>query len=75
MNEEDENFSKWLSQVARDASKNAIQECIDAGIPYVTLRGTQLLKIYPDGKHEILKEYTYDELYVTLDMVDENVKD
>lgn len=80
MDEEDEGFSKWVSQVAHDASKNAIQECIDAGIPYVILRGIQLLKVYPNGTHKILKEFNYDELYVTLEkskiyMVDKNVKD
>ena len=56
MDEEDEGFSEWISQVAIRASHNAIQECIDAGIPYVVLRGTQILKIYPDGTLQIIKE-------------------
>ena len=67
MDEEDPGYSEWAAQVARDASRNAIQECIDMKIPYVILRGAQLIKIYPDGHIEILKEYDSDKLIATLD--------
>lgn len=67
MDEEDEGFSEWIAQVARNASRNAIQELIDNNIPYVVLRGSQLLKIYPDGHKEVLKEYDPDKLVVILD--------
>lgn len=67
MDEEDPGFSEWVTAVARKASQNAIQECIDMEIPYVVLRGWQLLKIYPDGREEVLKEYDPSKLIVLLD--------
>ena len=67
MDEETPGFSEWVAKVAKQASKNAIQETIDAGVAYVVLRGNQLLKIYPDKHEEVIKEYNPEKLIIMLD--------
>ncbi len=57
--------SKWpeyvrrLSKSAAAASQHAIEELFAAGIPAVFARDGKLVKQYPDGHEEILKEVSY----------------
>lgn len=56
--------SKELEQTAKDASNQAIKEAFALGIPITIQEGNKLIKVFPNGKKEVLK--TIDEAFVKL---------
>ena len=54
--EEMPGFTEWLSRVAKEASQKAAQETLDAGRPITIVEGDYIVRKYPDGHSEIIKE-------------------
>ena len=54
--------SKWpedvkaLSKAAQDASRAAVESLLEKGIPVVYAEGRNIVKQYPDGRVEVIRE-------------------
>jgi hypothetical protein len=45
---------KDLSRSAENASRKAVSDAFSKGLPITVQRGKQIIKIYPDGKEELI---------------------
>ena len=45
-----------LAKAAREAGQDAVRRLLGKGIPVVYLKGKDLIKLYPDGHEEVIKE-------------------
>ena len=48
--------TRKLAESARQASRAAIKRLLGKGIPVVFLKGNNIIRLYPDGHEEIIKE-------------------
>ena len=49
-------FTEWLANVAREASRKAAQETLDAGRPITIAQDGYIVRKYPDGHIERIKK-------------------
>ena len=49
-------YVRKLAEDARNASRAAIKRLLSKGIPVVFVKGKDLIRHYPDGHEEIIKE-------------------
>ncbi|MBP1582369.1 MAG: hypothetical protein J6866_00305 [Victivallales bacterium] len=49
-------YVRELAKAAREASRAAIKRNLDNGIPVAFVKGKDLIRLYPDGHEEIIKE-------------------
>ncbi|MBP5638159.1 MAG: hypothetical protein J6X55_01675 [Victivallales bacterium] len=49
-------YVRNLAKAAREASRAAIKRLLGKGIPVVFVKGKDLIRLYPDGHEEIIKE-------------------
>ena len=49
-------YVRKLSKTAWEAGQAAIKRLLDKGIPAVFVKGKDLIRLYPDGHEEIIKE-------------------
>lgn len=49
-------YVRKLAKSAREASRAAIRRLLDKGIPAVFVKGRDLIRLYPDGHEEVIKE-------------------
>ena len=49
-------YARRLAKAAREASRAAIKRLLDKGIPVVFVKGKDLIRLYPDGHEEVIKE-------------------
>ena len=43
------------TKAARECSRRAVQDTWAAGLPITILKGRQIVRIFPDGKEEVIK--------------------
>ena len=49
-------YARRLAKSAREASRAAIKRLLGKGIPVVFVKGRDLIRLYPDGHEEVIKE-------------------
>ena len=49
-------YVRKLARSAREASRATIRRLLDKGIPAVFVKGRDLIRLYPDGHEEVIKE-------------------
>jgi hypothetical protein len=49
-------YVRKLARSAREASRAAIRRLLAKGIPAVFVKGRDLIRLYPDGHEEVIKE-------------------
>ena len=49
-------YVRKLSKIAWEAGQAAIKRLLEKGIPAVFVKGRNLIRLYPDGHEEIIKE-------------------
>ncbi|PSL49319.1 hypothetical protein CLV51_101650 [Chitinophaga niastensis] len=54
--EEDREEDELVKRAAEKAGNKAARESLALGLPITILKGTSVIKLYPDGKEELVEE-------------------